>query len=83
MLFTYATFAVMLYALVRIVAMWRSGKVRMMDGTYMTIRSRPGRFIAAMTAATVTCLIILVFTGFQILEMLQLQWIMSTQPGPQ
>lgn len=83
MLFTSAIFATMLYVLVRLIGTWRMGKVRMMDGTYFTIKSHPGRFIASMTAATLACLIILVFTGFQILEMLQLQWMMSTQLTPQ
>ena len=83
MLFTSAIFATMLYVLLRLIATWRMGKVRMMDGTYFTIKSRPVRFIASMTVATLACLIILVFTGFQILEMLQLQWMMSTPPGPQ
>jgi len=81
MLFTAANFGLMLYALLRIIAVWHAGQVKMLDGTILSLKSRPLRFVGAMAAVTAVCLIVLGYTGFQILDMLSMSWAASQAPA--
>ena len=74
MLITGGLFALMLYALLKILGIWHAGQVRMLDGTVLSLKSKPGRFIAAMTVVTATCLLVLGYTGFEILDTLTVSW---------